>query len=141
MACPYFHPTARFESSPWSVAPRLPLGDAFAGECRAPRLSSQHPFQPDEERMREVCNVGYGRHRCEQFPAGFAADAVRFHVAKDAGALIQIQYIFEKDCWPGERGMLDCPAAQQFSPAVADETLRRQAQAFVASYVRRRSAA
>ena len=56
--------------------------------------------QPDETRMREVCNLGYGRHGCEQFPAGSAADAVRFHVAKDAGELIHIQYVFEKDCWP-----------------------------------------
>lgn len=88
--------------------------------------------------MREVCNVGYGRHSCEQFPQGSTADAIRFHVAKDADSLIQIQYIFEKDCWPGERGTFDYSSPQQFSAAVADETLRRQAEAFLESYVRRR---
>jgi len=85
--------------------------------------------------MREVCNSGYGRHGCEQFPAGSAADAIRFHIAKDAGDLIQIQYVFEKDCWPAERGMFEWPLAQDVSP---NEILRRQAEVFVQSYLRRR---
>jgi hypothetical protein len=103
------------------------LGDAFSGVCRAPGSA----FQPDEERMRAVCNVGYGRHSCEQFPAGSAADAIRFHVAKDAGELIHIQYVFEKDCWPGEHGD---------AATLTNETLRRQAQVFLENYLRRRSA-
>jgi hypothetical protein len=125
MACPYFYPVARFETSPWSVPPRLPLGDAFAGECRAPGST-----QPDETRMREVCNSGYGRHGCEQFPAGSASDAIRFHVAKDSGQLINIQYVFEKDCWPGEHGDVS---------SLTNEILRRQAQVFLESYVKRRN--
>jgi hypothetical protein len=128
MACPYFYPVARFETSPWSVPPRLPLGDAFSGECRAPENSAQ----PDETRTREICNFGYGRDRCEQFPAASGADAIRFHVAKDAGGLIEIQYVLEKDCWPGEHGVLDRSAA--------GEILRRQADAYLESYLRRRNA-
>jgi hypothetical protein len=128
MACPYFYPVARFESSPWSVPPRLPLGDAFAGECRA----SGSPVQPDESRMREVCNAGYGRHGCEKFPADAPTDAVRFHVAKDEGELIQIQYVFEKDCWPSEFGD---------AAALTNETLRRQAHVFLETYLRRRAGA
>jgi hypothetical protein len=130
MACPYFFPVARFESSPWSVPPRLPLGDAFSGECRAPGDASQPALQPDETRMREICNVGYGRYGCTRFPADAAADAVRFHVAEDAGELIHIQYIFEKDCWPVEHGM---------AGTSANETLRRQAEAFAECYRRRRA--
>ena len=87
--------------------------------------------------MREVCNSGYGRHGCEQFPAGSPWDAIRFHVAKDAGTLIQIQYVFEKDCWPVEHGTLDCDSAVA-SVQLAGEILRRQADAFVESYLRRR---
>jgi hypothetical protein len=102
------------------------LGDAFSGECRAPGNSAQ----PDEERTREVCNFGYGRDRCDQFPAASAADAIRFHVAKDAGELIEIQYVFEKDCWPGEHGTVH---------ASAGATLRRQADAYLESYLKRRS--
>ncbi len=126
MACPYFFPVARFETSPWSVPPRWPLGDAFSGECRAPGISSQ----PDETRVREICNFGYGRSHCEQFPAESTADAIRFHVAEDAGELVKIQYVFEKDCWPGEYGMLE---------PTAGEILRRQADAFLETYLRRRN--
>jgi hypothetical protein len=110
------------------------LGDAFSGECRAPESSTQ----PDETRMREVCNLGYGRHDCEQFPATSAADSIRFHVAQDAGELINIQYVFEKDCWPGEHGSFAC-STLDFSPSLGDETLRRQAHVFLESYLRRRS--
>jgi hypothetical protein len=127
MACPYFYPLARFDSSPWSIPPRLPLGDAFSGECRAPGTSAQ----PDETQVREVCNTGYGRGRCERFPAESGADAIRFHVAADSGELVKIQYVFERDSWPGEHGEIDFAA----SPAI----LRRQAEAFRESYFRRRS--
>ena len=82
--------------------------------------------------MRAVCNLGYGRHSCEQFPAGSATDAIRFHVAKDAGELIHIQYVLEKDCWPGEHGD---------ATSLTNETLRRQAEVFLESYLRRRSEA
>jgi hypothetical protein len=126
MACPYFYPVARFETSPWNVPPRLPLGDAFSGECRAPGNSAQ----PDEMHVREICNFGYGRGRCEQFPAESSVDAIRFHVANDAGELIEIQYVLEKDCWPGEHGTVRMSACA---------TLQRQADAYLESYLRRRS--
>jgi hypothetical protein len=89
--------------------------------------------------MREVCNLGLGRHGCEQFPQDSVADAVRFHVARDSGELINIQYVFEKDCWPAEHGDFDFHAERGFSPSLADETLRRQAQAYLESYLQRRS--
>jgi hypothetical protein len=127
MACPYFYPVARFEQSPWSIPPRLPLGDAFSGQCRAPG----NTLQPDESRMREVCNSGYGRHGCEQFPRDAPTDAVRFHIAQDGGALVQILYVFERDCWPVEHGTIN---------ASVSETLQRQADAFTESYLRRRDA-
>ncbi|MGA2881212.1 MAG: hypothetical protein ABSG13_19860 [Bryobacteraceae bacterium] len=126
---------ARFETNPWTVPPRLPLGDAFSGVCRAPGTI----VQPEESQMREVCNLGYGRHGCGQFPGTSVADSIRFHVAKDQGELINIQYVFEKDCWPGERGTFDYTLAREFSPHLADETLRRQAGAFIESYLKRRN--
>ncbi|MGB6947303.1 MAG: hypothetical protein WBE37_33195 [Bryobacteraceae bacterium] len=128
---------ARFETSPWSVPPRLPLGDAFSGQCRAPGNTAQ----PGETRMREACNLGLGSHGCEQFPLNSASDAIRFHVAKDSGELIHIQYVFEKECWPGEHGSFDYSVSQKLSSARVDETLRRQAEAFLESYLRRRSEA
>jgi hypothetical protein len=138
MACPYFFPVARFENNPWSIPPRLPLGDAYSGECRAPETTTQ----PDETHIREICNFGYGRDRCDQFPIPSDADAIRFHVAHDSGELIKIQYIFEKECWPGEHGELEFSVHTSVNAArkSACATLERQADAFVESYIRRRNA-
>lgn len=133
MACPYFFPLARFESNPWAIPPRLPLGDPYAGECRA----SGDTFQPDETRVRQVCNLGYGRACCDRFPQSSEADAVRFHIAQDAGTPIRIQYIFEKDCWPKEYGAFECANAAVAS-GPENEILRKQAGAFLESYLRRR---
>lgn len=137
MACPYFYPVAPLDTSPWSVPPRLPLGDAYAGFCRAPGVAEQ----PDETRLRAVCNVGYGRHSCEQFPASSSADAVRFHIAADEGGLIRIQFVFEKECLPAQHGDFEYTAASGLTSTLVDETLGRQAAAFVESYVKRRSQA
>jgi len=134
MACPYFYPVARFETSTWAIPPRLPLGDPYSGECRA----GDDAFQPEESRVREVCNLGYGRGCCDRFPESATADAVRFHVSKHRGKLIRIQYIFEKDCWPKEHGTLEYASAV-ISKGPDDEVLRRQASAFLESYLRRRS--
>jgi len=134
MACPYFYPVARFETSTWAIPPRLPLGDPYSCECRAGAAA----FQPEESRVREVCNLGYGRGCCDRFPESATADAVRFHVSKHRGKLIRIQYIFEKDCWPKEHGTLEYASAV-ISEGPDDEVLRRQASAFLESYLRRRS--
>jgi hypothetical protein len=135
MACPYFRPTARLETNSWIVPPRLPLGDAFTGECRA----DAGAFQPDEARLRQCCNVGYGRAACERFPRGAKHDAVRFHIANDAGGLIRIQYVFEEACWPREHGILMCSAATREMTGADDAILKSQAAAFVESYLRRRA--
>jgi hypothetical protein len=135
MACPYFYPTSRLEGGGWGVAPRLPLGDAYGGECRAEDAT----FEPDEKRTRQTCNVGYARGRCERFPPDAHADAVRFHVAEDAGERIRIQYIFEKDCWPGEHGVLEYSVGERrFTGSGGDGILRIQAGVFLESYLRRR---
>ena len=136
MACPYFFPVARFEFSSWAVPPRLPLGDPYTGECRA----AETAFQPEEARVRHICNLGYSRGRCDRFPEASETNAVRFHVAADAGELIRIQYVFEKDCWPQGHGVLECAGATgKLSSGPDDEILRRQATAFVESYLRRKS--
>jgi hypothetical protein len=98
MACPFFKPARRLDAGGWDPAPRLPLGDAWAGECTAGCAE-----QPAESTQREVCNSGYARGRCEHFPAGMEADAVRFSMGVD-GRLI---YIFEKDHAPLEHGEID----------------------------------
>lgn len=137
MACPYFYPSARLENTGWVVPPRLPLGDAYAGECRA----GVDAFQPDEAHARQICNTGYGRGSCVRFPQDASTDAVRFHVAEDSGEFIRIQYVFEKECWPKEDGLLECSADSRLINGTEDAILRGQAVAFLESYLRLRSEA
>jgi len=135
MACPFFYPTARLEDNGGATAPRLPLGDAYSGECRA----TDAAFYPDESRTRETCNVGYARGCCDRFPGESHADAVRFHVAEDARERIRIQYIFEKDCWPAEHGVLEYLVEERrFTGSGGAGILRVQAGVFLESYLRRR---
>jgi hypothetical protein len=83
--------------------------------------------------------LGYGRARCDRFPELASTDAVRFHIASDAGALIRIQYVFEKECWPQEHGVFECHGATgKLSSGPAGEILRKQATAFIESYLRRK---
>ena len=135
MACPFFYPVERLTGVEWSIPPRTPLGDAYSGECRA----GSEPFQPEETRLRETCNFGYGRGHCERFSPSSPSDAVRFHIAADSGDSIRIQYVREKDCWPQETGVLDCSAGTRTLAAeMDDKIIERQALAFLESYLRRR---
>lgn len=130
MACPYFFPIARFEDRAWAVGPRLPLGDPYLGECRAQSQATA----PDESTLRQLCNRGYGRAECQRFPPESDADAVRFHVSLQQGTLLQIQYIFEKSCWPVRHGVVEF---RDGLAAGSDAVLDRQAAAFAESYLRR----
>ena len=133
MACPYFYPVSRLEEA-WAVPPRLPLGDAYSGECRA----GTSPMQPQDTVMRGCCNSGYARGSCDVFPNDSRADAVRFTVASDLKHEIRVQYIFENACWPLEHGELLYSAADDsFAPLPLDEIAARQAAVFMQSYLRR----
>jgi hypothetical protein len=118
MACPFFKPLRRLDSGGWSPAPRLPLGDAWAGECTVDGTG-----QPPETIQRDICNSGYARGRCDRFPNDATADAVRFSITP-AGRLI---YILEKDHAPVEHGEMDVACDPR-------EPLASQARAFVESY-------
>ena len=118
MACPFFKPARQLDAGGWDPAPRLPLGDAWGGECTV-----QGAEQPAESIQREVCNCGYARGRCEHFPADTAADAVRFSMGAD-GRLI---YIFEKDHAPLEHGDIEAATDPR-------EPLASLARAFSESY-------
>ena len=134
MACPYFYPVARLEEDLWAVPPRLPLVDAYRGECRTGLAA----HQPDDQVMRSVCNCGYARGRCDRFPADARGDAVRFSVASEEDGRIRIQYILEKSCWPLVHDEMEFSIAERsFRSTPADPIVARQAEAFVESYLRR----
>jgi hypothetical protein len=98
MACPFFKPSRRLDSGGWDPAPRLPLGDAWGGECTAGCA-----WEPPESTQREMCNCGYARGRCDHFPDDGEADAVRFSMAANE----RLIYILEKDHAPIEHGEIN----------------------------------
>lgn len=131
MACPYFEPTARVERSQWQ---RAPLGDPHDGVCRI----SGAP--PPASALDELCNMGYARGRCPDFPLAIGPDAIRFGVTAAGEEVIRIGYVVERDHHPFQHGALEyVRAAAAFRNPPSDPTLRRQAESFAASYLRRAS--
>ncbi len=130
MACPYFLPQRPLDSGGWNPAPRLPLIDAWAGECHAPQAKN---LEPGENETREFCNLGYARGRCPHFPPDAAADAVRFSISVNEAGDRRVIYVLEKDHAPVEHGLL--------GETAVDPLLSRQGQAFLDSYCRKEQAA
>jgi hypothetical protein len=129
-------PSERLANEPWTLAPRLPLGDAYAGACHA------HPaaiFEPPEARQRELCNCGYARGRCDRFPGDSAADAVRFSITNDQDGRVRLVYVVEKEHAPAGHGTLEYILTEaRLEGANTSDLLSRQALAFLESYLRRR---
>ncbi|HXK02971.1 MAG TPA: hypothetical protein VMS37_11245 [Verrucomicrobiae bacterium] len=114
----------------------LPLGESWAGLCRA---VPGEDLRPDETALRQSCNLGYARRSCPRFPASDGPDAVRFTISSHQGDTLGIYYVVERDHHPFAHGALACSLTTgQWSPSPADDTLLRQAQAYVESYLRRR---
>jgi hypothetical protein len=132
VACPFFVPVRQIGPGRWDPAPRLPLGDAWAGEC----WSASAAFTPSESDQREMCNTGYARGSCSRFPESAAADAVRFSIARAAeteggeAGLPLVRYVLEKDHFPVEHGEIG-PSTE------GREILNRQARAFLETLTRR----
>ena len=134
MPCPYFHPLGQLA---WPNAPRLPLGDAYAGICRA---DPGHPADPDPVTLRDCCNLGYARGKCPRFPDAAGPDAVRFAVTADAGASIAIYWVRERAHEPFDHGAIEYSVeSQAFTAAAVDAAVRQQAEAYVDAYLRRKS--
>ena len=128
---------ARLEEDTWAVPPRLPLLDAYSGECRAGSIA----IAPDGATLRSTCNIGYPSGKCACFPSDARAEAVRFHIASESNGVIRLQYIFEKGCWPVDTGEAEySAAARAFASQPEGDILRRQMAAFVESYLRRSEA-
>jgi hypothetical protein len=132
MPCPYFRPV---EPLVWASAPILPLGDAYAGSCRA---DAEGEADPPEGALIDFCNLGYARGRCAHFPEGNGPDAVRFAVKSDAEGTITVAWVRERDHHPFDQGVLEySEATRAFAAADRGEMLLEQARAYVASYLRR----
>jgi hypothetical protein len=118
----------------------LPLGDIWAGECWA--LPSPIPTLQGAS-LDRPCALGYARGRCPHFPQGNdGADAVRFTICGDDGARLQLLYVLERDHHPFAHGRLEFSlAVSQFVPSSLEGIFRRQAEAYVESYLARKGEA
>jgi hypothetical protein len=130
MSCPYFFPVEMRGGSA-----TLPLGESWSGNCRA----MPGDFEPDDAALRQCCNLGYARRVCPRFPAGDGPDAVRFALSSHTGDIVSIYYVVERDHHPFAHGSTACSLSTgQWSGTMIDQTLQRQAQAYLESYLRRK---
>jgi hypothetical protein len=138
MPCPYFYPSAPRSSPSDPQAALLPLGDDWAGACRAtPELPA-----PPGAVLRPLCNLGYARGACSRFPDDGGPDAVRFTISGDDGATLRLYYVVERNHHPFAHGPLTWSrAAAAFAEPPQSSILHRQAAAYVESYLRRKSGA
>ena len=135
MACPFFYPGEKLNDHGFIVTPRLPLGEARAGECRSASL----PYWPDPTMLMKACNLGHGRHYCERFPTSAKADAVRFHVRESTESLIRVQCILENECRPAGHCAIEYSKSDgKFLREHEDSVVQRQVEAFLDSYLARR---
>jgi hypothetical protein len=136
MACPFFYPTERFPESAWRKHPRLPLGDPYSGVCR---VDPARDWTPDQNTLRECCNLGYARRRCPRFPRGGGPDALRFSVVDDEEGTLRIFYVAEQEHSPVEHGTIEyAVATNRFLNGDTSETFQKQARAYAESYLRRK---
>ena len=134
MACPYFYPVARIDRGAGARA--LPLGDAWSGSCEA---DPDRPSIPAEGALIPLCNLGYPEG-CPHFPRNGAADGVRFSVSRDQNGTVRIQYVIEKAHQPVEHGPLAYSReTHSFLVRHRDRVVQKQAEAYVESYLLRKS--
>ncbi len=139
MSCPYFCPVAPRARGSGPENAMLPLGDEWAGVCRAAPGPSP---EPEEAVLRSLCNLGYARGMCARFPGDDGPDAVRFSVSRDDGASLGIYYVMERDHHPFAHGPLEYSlAGAAFVNPPLREIAIRQATAYVESYLRRKKEA
>jgi len=101
MACPYFMPEERFDSS-WAFPQRLPLGAGWSGQCMAPGHGGARPSQ---EELTSGCNLGYAKN-CGRLPAERPADAVRFAIGEERDGVLHVLFVCERNYLPADHGEL-----------------------------------
>ena len=136
MACPYFYPSSPQVAAAGPRNAMLPLGDSWAGVCRAVPSA---PWQPATAIVHPLCNLGYARGHCDRFPCDEGPDAVRFTINADNGASLRLYYVLERDHHPFAHGPLEYSLEDcSFAAAAPSQSIDAQARAYIASYLRRK---
>jgi hypothetical protein len=133
VACPFFWPVERHEAELWPHRRRLPLGDGFSGECRAPGCTDR---KPEDDLLKESCNLGYAT-ACPHLPKDRHADAVHFSASGEG--VVRVNYVTEKDHAPREHGMLEFDTATlTWRNVHSDENVQRMAECYLEAWLARR---
>jgi hypothetical protein len=125
MSCPLFLPASPLGDF---ASEGMPLGDAYGGACAGASGSAI-----EHDKIRRCCNIGYARATCEQARHSLA-DAARFLVTADRGAIIEVAWSLERDHHPVGVGTLQVAVDERAVPA---GPLEFQARACATSYLRR----
>jgi hypothetical protein len=139
MSCPYFEPAEPHPRANTGAGTLLPLGGVWTGTCHA---ESRQIVQPDDPALHRLCNIGYARGVCPRFSTNDPGpDAARFTLVEDDGASLRMYYVLERDHRPFAHGPIEFvvePHAFRIDPE--GHLTARQAAAYAASYLRRKSA-
>ncbi|HLK68063.1 MAG TPA: hypothetical protein VKU19_31735 [Bryobacteraceae bacterium] len=139
MACPYFFPVNPLVDSASAQRAMLPLGSMWTGSCSA---RPDDGWVPSEGVVHSLCNLGYARGNCAEFPCDGGPDAVRFTISHDDGSLVGLVWVWERDHHPHAHGRLEYSLERgEFTADPSGATFGRQAHAYLESYLRRKGEA
>jgi hypothetical protein len=135
VACPFFMPTGKLDDGGWLHPSRLPLGGGWIGHCSAP---GHEGAEPTNQELRELCNLGYAAG-CARLPAERAYDAVRFSIARDRGAQLELWFVCELRHRPAGHGILEYDVSlSRWTSFHPDVRMQKMAECYLQSYLARR---
>lgn len=135
VACPYFMPLERFDST-WAFPQRLPLGAGWSGTCTAP---GHDGVSPTADELTSGCNIGYAKS-CGRLPAERHADAVRFAMGEERNGLLHVLYVCERAYLPASYGeLLYDKANRSWTATHSQPCVQRMAECYVQAQLARRS--
>lgn len=133
MPCPYFAPASPVPQLE-STGGRLPLIDAFFGDCHATEIPSPAPAGI----LIPCCNHGYSRAECPNFPAADDRSALRYSVVRRSPEFLDLVVIVERGytpvTWQAVRYFIESGLLE---PACPDICTQAQALAFSKAYLGR----
>jgi hypothetical protein len=128
-------PEQRFEAD-WPFPQRLPLGAGWSGTCTAPGHAG---VQPNENELKDGCNLGYAK-KCDRLPPERHADAVRFVLGEQCDGVLRVLFACERDYLPAGHGELRFNTVNgAWTLKHSDPRIQRMAKCYVQAQMERRA--
>lgn len=135
MACPFFMPEQRMEST-WPFPQRLPLAAGWSGMCTAPGHDGAYP---SDDELKSGCNLGYAKN-CARLPAARHADAIRFALGEDCNGVLHVRFASELAYLPASHGeLLYDKASATWLSRHEDLRVQRMAECYLQTQLERRA--